>query len=34
MSRVRWLALLSCLLGLFAFTAAACGDDDEEVRRW
>ena len=30
MSRVRWLALLSCLLGLFAFTAAACGDDDEE----
>ena len=31
MSRVRWLALLSCLLGLFAFTVAACGDDDEEA---
>ena len=30
MSRVRWLALLSCLLGLFAFTVAACGDDEEE----
>ena len=31
MSRVRWLALLSCLLGLFALTVAACGDDDEEA---
>ncbi len=31
MSRVRWLALLSCLLGLFAFTVAACGDDEEEA---
>jgi branched-chain amino acid transport system substrate-binding protein len=30
MSRVRWLALLSCLLGLFAFTVAACGSDEEE----
>jgi branched-chain amino acid transport system substrate-binding protein len=30
MSRVRWLALLSCLLGLFALTVAACGDDDED----
>jgi branched-chain amino acid transport system substrate-binding protein len=30
MSKVRWLALLSCLFGLFAFTVAACGDDDEE----
>jgi branched-chain amino acid transport system substrate-binding protein len=30
MSRVRWLALLSCLLGLFALTVAACGDDEEE----
>ena len=30
MSRVRWLALLSCLMGLFAFTVAACGSDDDE----
>jgi branched-chain amino acid transport system substrate-binding protein len=30
LSRVRWLALLSCLLGLFALTVAACGDDEEE----
>jgi len=30
MSRVRWLALLSCLVGLFALTVAACGDDDED----
>jgi branched-chain amino acid transport system substrate-binding protein len=30
MSRVRWLALLSCLLGLFALTVAACGDDDDD----
>jgi branched-chain amino acid transport system substrate-binding protein len=30
LSRVRWLALLSCLLGLFAFTVAACGSDDDE----
>jgi branched-chain amino acid transport system substrate-binding protein len=29
-SRVRWLALLSCLLGLLALTVAACGDDDDE----
>jgi len=30
MSRVRWLALLTCLLGLFALTVGACGDDDDE----
>ncbi len=30
MSRVRWLALLSLLMGLFAFTVAACGSDDDE----
>jgi branched-chain amino acid transport system substrate-binding protein len=30
LSRVRWLALLSCLLGLFALTVAACGDDEDE----
>ncbi len=30
MSRVRWLALLSCLMGLFALTVAACGSDDDE----
>ena len=30
MSRARWLALLSCLLGLFAFTVAACGSSDDE----
>jgi branched-chain amino acid transport system substrate-binding protein len=30
LSKVRWLALLSCLLGLFALTVAACGDDEEE----
>jgi branched-chain amino acid transport system substrate-binding protein len=30
LSRVRWLALLSCLLGLFALTVAACGDDDDD----
>jgi branched-chain amino acid transport system substrate-binding protein len=30
LSRVRWLALASCLLGLFAFTVAACGSDDDE----
>jgi branched-chain amino acid transport system substrate-binding protein len=30
MSRVRWLALLSCLLGLFALSVAACGDDDDD----
>ena len=30
MSRVRWLALLSCLMGLFALSVAACGDDDDE----
>jgi branched-chain amino acid transport system substrate-binding protein len=30
LSRVRWLALLSCLLGLFALSVAACGDDEDE----
>jgi branched-chain amino acid transport system substrate-binding protein len=30
LSRVRWLALLSLLMGLFAFTVAACGSDDDE----
>ncbi len=30
MLRARWLALLSCLLGVFAFGIAACGDDDED----
>jgi branched-chain amino acid transport system substrate-binding protein len=30
LSRVRWLALLSCLLGLFALSVAACGEDDDE----
>jgi branched-chain amino acid transport system substrate-binding protein len=30
LSRVRWLALLSCLFGLFAFTVAACGGGDDE----
>jgi len=29
MLRARWLALLSCLLGVFAFGIAACGDDDD-----
>src|SRR5215211_3188563 len=28
--RVRWLAVLSCLLGVFALGLAACGGDDEE----
>jgi branched-chain amino acid transport system substrate-binding protein len=28
--RVRWLALLSCLFALFAFTVSACGDDDDD----
>jgi len=27
--RVRWLAALSCLLGVFALGLAACGDDDD-----
>jgi branched-chain amino acid transport system substrate-binding protein len=27
--RVRWLAVLGCLLGAFAFGVAACGDDDD-----
>src|SRR5919109_160383 len=27
--RVRWLALLGCLFGLAAFTAASCGDGDK-----
>jgi branched-chain amino acid transport system substrate-binding protein len=30
MLRARWLALLSCLLGVFAFGIAACGDDDDD----
>jgi branched-chain amino acid transport system substrate-binding protein len=30
MLRARWLALLSCLLGVFAFGIAACGEDEEE----
>jgi branched-chain amino acid transport system substrate-binding protein len=30
LSRVRWLALLSCLLGLFGLTVAACGSNDNE----
>jgi branched-chain amino acid transport system substrate-binding protein len=30
LSRVRWLALLSCLLALVALTVAACGDDDDD----
>src|SRR4051795_3759928 len=29
LSRVRWLALLSCMLGLFALTVAACGGSDD-----
>ena len=28
--RVRWLAVLSCLLGAFALGLAACGDDDDD----
>jgi branched-chain amino acid transport system substrate-binding protein len=28
--RVRWLAVLSCLLAAFALGMTACGDDDEE----
>ena len=28
--RVRWLAVLSCLVGVFALGLAACGGDDEE----
>jgi branched-chain amino acid transport system substrate-binding protein len=28
--RVRWLAALSCLLGVFALGLVACGDDDDE----
>src|SRR5215208_1667641 len=30
LSRVRWLALLSSLLGVFALTVAACGSSDDE----
>jgi branched-chain amino acid transport system substrate-binding protein len=30
LSRVRWLALLSCLLGVFALTVSACGGDDDD----
>ena len=28
--RVRWLALLSCLLAAFAVGMTACGDDDDD----
>ncbi len=28
--RVRWFALLACLVGVFALTVSACGDDDDE----
>ena len=28
--RVRWLAVLSCLLGVFALGLVACGDDDDD----
>ena len=28
--RVRWLAVLTCLLGAFALGVTACGDDDED----
>jgi branched-chain amino acid transport system substrate-binding protein len=28
--RVRWLAVLGCLLGVFAMGLVACGDDDDE----
>jgi branched-chain amino acid transport system substrate-binding protein len=28
--RVRWLAVLSCLFGLFALTAVSCGGDDDD----
>jgi branched-chain amino acid transport system substrate-binding protein len=28
--RVRWLAVLGCLLGVFALGLVACGDDDDE----
>src|SRR5215217_5008875 len=28
--RVRWLAVLTCLLGVLALGATACGDDDDE----
>ena len=28
--RVRWLAVLSCLVGVFALGLVACGDDDDE----
>jgi branched-chain amino acid transport system substrate-binding protein len=30
LSRVRWLALLSSLLGVFALTVAACGSSDDD----
>jgi branched-chain amino acid transport system substrate-binding protein len=30
MLQTRWLALLSCLFALFAFTVSACGDDDDD----
>ena len=29
--RVRWLAVLSCLVGVLALGLAACGDDDDSV---
>jgi hypothetical protein len=28
--RARWLALLGCLLGVFALGISACGDDEDE----
>jgi len=30
LSRVRWLGLLSCLVGLFALTVSACGSSDDD----
>jgi branched-chain amino acid transport system substrate-binding protein len=30
LSRVRWLALLSCFVGLIALTVASCGGDDDD----
>ena len=30
MSRVRWLALLSSLLGVFALAVTACGSSDDD----
>ena len=33
LSRVRWLALLSCCSGLFALTVAACGSSDDTIQQ-